>query len=164
MNAIIFARVSTEEQAEGNSIQSQLEDCREFAAKHDMNIVAEFTDVESGGTHDREGFNELEIMLTRKEADTVIAHKSDRLSRNLAEKLILYEEWNIAGIRLFYCDTGEEDLSDKGFIRAVIPGILDHEERRRIRERTTRGRFDKAIIDKKTVMNGQPPYGYRKGA
>ncbi len=163
MNAIIYARVSTQGQAEkGIAIPDQLQKSRQFADESNMQVVAEFTDVESGGTHDRDGFNELELMLARGKADVVIVHESSRLSRNLWEKGLLYEQLKLMGVRLFYSETGEEvDLSDDSFLKRTVDDMMDHEERLRIRKRTIKGRYLKSERGE-PVLTGRIPFGYRK--
>ena len=42
--AVIYARVSSEEQVQGYSIQAQLRACREWAEKHGYKIAKEFLD------------------------------------------------------------------------------------------------------------------------
>jgi site-specific DNA recombinase len=41
---VIYARVSSEEQVQGYSIQAQLRACREWAAKHGYKVVKEYLD------------------------------------------------------------------------------------------------------------------------
>jgi site-specific DNA recombinase len=123
--AIIYTRVSTDEQAEkGYSLQSQIEDCRKYALKYDMNIVAEITDDYTGSTLDRPGFNELEIMLVRKEAEAVVIYPSDRLSRNAANTLMILEQWHEDGIELHYCDRGKVKFDDEGIVTEGFPNKI----------------------------------------
>ena len=46
-NALIYTRVSSSEQVDGQSLEVQLEKCREYAAKHSYTILGEF-----GGTYE----------------------------------------------------------------------------------------------------------------
>lgn len=162
MNAICYSQVSTDEQAEtGYSLESQVKACRKYAQDHSMTIVAEITDDVSGSTFDRPGFNELEGMLAHKEAEAVVIYSSDRLSRNAANTLAILEQWHEEGIELHYCDRGKVKFDDEGIVTEGFPALVDHWERIRIRKRTMMGRYDKAE-NGKPVLNGSPPYGYRK--
>jgi DNA invertase Pin-like site-specific DNA recombinase len=42
--AVVYARVSSEEQVQGYSIQAQLRACREWAAKNGFKVVKEYLD------------------------------------------------------------------------------------------------------------------------
>jgi site-specific DNA recombinase len=160
--AIVYTRVSTEEQAErGYSLQSQIKACREYALDNSMNIVAEITDDYTGSTLDRPGFNELESFLARKEARIVIVTEEDRLSRNAANTLAIYEEWEEAGIELHYCDKGRVSFGEESILVNGVPILVAQYERVKTRKRTMKGRYDKAKSGK-PVLNGNPPYGYRK--
>lgn len=46
-NAIIYTRVSSSEQVDGQSLEVQLDKCREYAQSHSMKVLAEF-----GGTYE----------------------------------------------------------------------------------------------------------------
>ncbi len=161
-NAIIYARVSTEEQAEkGYSLESQIKGCRKYALDNRMNIVAEIKDDYTGSTLDRPGFNELESLLARKEANAIIVTEDDRLSRNAANTLAIYEEWEEAGIELHYCDKGRVSFGEESILINGVPILVAQYERVKTRKRTMKGRYDKARAGK-PVLNGSPPYGYRK--
>jgi site-specific DNA recombinase len=162
MNAIIYARVSTDEQAEkGYSLQSQVKACREYASDHNLNIVAEITDDFTGTTLDRPGFNELESLLVRKEAQAIVITEADRLSRNAADTLAIYDEWADVGIELHFCDSGQVNFGEESILVNGLPVLVAQYERVKTRKRTMKGRYDKAMSGK-PVMNGTPPYGYRR--
>jgi site-specific DNA recombinase len=161
-NTIIYTRVSTDEQAEkGYSLQSQIEACRKYALDNGMNIIAEIKDDYTGSTLDRPGFNELESLLARKEANAIIVTEDDRLSRNAADTLAIYEEWEEAGIELHYCDKGKVSFGEESILINGVPILVAQYERVKTRKRTMKGRYDKAKAGK-PVLNGVPPYGYRK--
>jgi site-specific DNA recombinase len=94
--AIVYARVSTKEQAErdgdpdGYSIPAQREACRRKAAGLDASVVAEYIDRgESARSADR---TELQRMLKRLAAEPVsyvIVHKIDRLARNRSDDVAI---------------------------------------------------------------------------
>jgi len=88
--AAIYARVSSEEQVQGCSIQAQLRACREWAEKNGCGVAKEY--LEEG----QSAFRNLEKRGALKEllADTVskqrpfqliIVHKLDRLFRDSLE-------------------------------------------------------------------------------
>ena len=55
--AVIYARVSTEEQANGYSLDAQLDACREYAQSKGYDVVEEYVDAGfCAGTDNRPGF------------------------------------------------------------------------------------------------------------
>lgn len=93
MNCVIYARVSTEKQAEKElSIPAQLHASREYAKRHDWFVAEEFIDAGSSGRTTARP--ELNRLLTRCRAggegvQVVIVHKLDRLARNLADHIAI---------------------------------------------------------------------------
>ena len=57
--ALIYARVSTQEQGKGFSIETQLEAERRYCGDRGYTVIREFTDTHSGTEFDRPGINEL---------------------------------------------------------------------------------------------------------
>jgi site-specific DNA recombinase len=90
---IIYTRVSTEEQKnKGTSIERQLEDCRVYISRNQMEAVAEITDDFSGGTLERPGFLQLRALLAEGKANAVVVFRQDRLSRDSADYMYLRKQ------------------------------------------------------------------------
>ena len=87
MRTAVYARVSTEEQVEGYSIDAQLRGCRAIAEEKGWNVVAEYVDEgRSARTEDiskRPQFKRMIEDAKRNLVDVVVVHKLDRFSRNL---------------------------------------------------------------------------------
>ena len=163
MNAVIYARVSTEEQAErGTSIQAQLIACRDYAEKKKYRIVGEFVDDCTGTTLDRPGLNDLQDALDKEKAKVVIVFTDDRLSRNYPNTVIMKSLWAERGIEIHFTDRGKEEHTLDGMIVSAFKEISAHNEVNTFVRRAIQGRDDKVSIKKKMVMNGNPPYGYEK--
>ncbi|MCK5034421.1 MAG: recombinase family protein [Candidatus Sabulitectum sp.] len=90
-NAYIYARVSTaEQQKEGFSIQAQLKMLRGYAKKNGFSVVREFVDSETARSTGRTGFNEMLVLLAKKNGcKTILVEKTDRLTRNMKDYLAL---------------------------------------------------------------------------
>ena len=92
--AVIYARVSTDEQAEkGYSLPSQMNHCREYAYRNNLEVVAECADDYTGTIpieQRPEGKNAY-AMLAQGEADVLIVFSIDRLVRPPEEG----DEWNM---------------------------------------------------------------------
>ncbi len=160
--AVIYARVSTDDQAEkGYSLPTQIEAMQKYAREKGMKIVRELQDDYSGAKLDRPALDILREMIERKEADAIIIYAADRLSRNLAHLLILRDEFNRAGIELHYANRGKSEDTAESRLLENVEGVIAEFEREKIRERTRRGKIAKAKAGK-WVGAGRPPYGFRQ--
>ncbi len=101
MRAALYARVSSEEQVEGYSIDAQLRACRDFAQGKGWAIVAEYVDEgKSARAEDvgkRPRFKEMLEAAKAKEFDLLVVHKLDRFSRNLLLTLRCFDELSKSG-------------------------------------------------------------------
>ena len=91
--AVLYARVSSDRQErEGFSIPAQQKLIREYAAKRDIEIVAEFVEAETAKRAGRKQFNEmLKFLKKNKSVRTILVEKTDRLYRNLKDYVLLDE-------------------------------------------------------------------------
>jgi len=87
MKAVIYTRVSTEEQSrEGVSLDNQLLKCRLQAELGDMEVVAEVEDAgKSAKSLNRAGVQKVLEMAKRGEIDALVIYKLDRLTRNVGD-------------------------------------------------------------------------------
>jgi site-specific DNA recombinase len=86
--AVIYARVSSREQAEeGFSIPAQLKLLREYAVDSGLEVAHEFVDIETAKRAGRPGFEEMTAFLRRRQKTcrTLLVEKTDRLYRNLRD-------------------------------------------------------------------------------
>ena len=103
--AIIYARVSTDEQAEsGTSIDNQVQKSLEYALAQGMQVVGTFKDDITGKTLDRPALNQVRAMLRAGQADSLIVYKTNRLDRSEwgINLLLLMQELKQAGTELHY--------------------------------------------------------------
>jgi len=98
----IYARVSTEEQAERDlSIPFQLERCRYHAQGKGWEVVKEFVDAgESARTDKRPEFQQMISSARAKEFDVILVHKFDRFARNDYDFVVYEKELEELGIHL----------------------------------------------------------------
>lgn len=158
---ICYRRVSTDDQADrGYSLPSQLEAIAAYAVAHGFEIAADFADDYSGATPiaDRPEGKKAIAMLRRKEADGIITHHVDRLSRDLVDALATVRDLTRAGLEVHTLDVGR--IGAETDIVLVIKAWQGSDERKKITERTTRGREQKARSGK-VVGGGTTPYGYK---
>ena len=77
--AVLYARVSTDEQAErGYSIPTQLEACNDYATEHGYTVEAEITDDYTGTVLDRPGFTKVMEFIESRSVDALIVYSADR--------------------------------------------------------------------------------------
>ena len=83
MKYILYARKSTEEDdRQVLSIQAQLEELQEYAAKEKLEIVASFQEAKTAKEPGRMKFAEMLSLIERGKADGIISWHPDRLARN----------------------------------------------------------------------------------
>src|SRR5210317_1992509 len=83
--AAIYVRVSSAEQVEGTSLETQEKACREYCTKEGMEVVKVFSDKgESAKTADRPQFQRMVHFCTLKKnrIDYVVVYRLDRMARN----------------------------------------------------------------------------------
>jgi site-specific DNA recombinase len=160
MRAAVYARVSTDEQAEKYGLTSQVHDLRALATRKTYTVPdgAEFLDDGySGADLNRPALARLREAVRAKAVDVVLIHDPDRLSRRLPHQLLLLEEFERAGARVEFVTTPREDTPE-GRLLLNVKGIIAEYEREKIRERTQRGKREKA---RRGLVVASFPYGYR---
>jgi site-specific DNA recombinase len=161
--AILYARVSTDEQANNYSLPTQLEACRAYAQQHGFQVIEEITDDCSGSipVMARPGGGKVYDYLNANSIAAVIMYTIDRSARDKREYpiefMIFLRDVQDAGAELHFVDTGKSD----GGIIDMFRAWQASEERRKIRERSTRGRRARAASGK-WIGSSVTPYGYRR--
>jgi putative DNA-invertase from lambdoid prophage Rac len=134
---IIYARVSTSNQ----TVDSQLEELREYCERRGWQDVQEITDCISGGTQSRSGLDRLMGMVRRGKVRTVVAFKLDRLARSLAHLAQLIGELQSHQTALI-CPSQGIDTTDSNPVAQLqlnILGAVAQFERDLITERVNAG-------------------------
>ena len=96
-------------------------------------------------------------MVKRRDVDAVIVHQVDRLSRDIVDLLVTVQSWLRAGIEIYAGDVGQ--IESENDIMLVIKGWQGGDERKKIRERSMRGKRAKALAGR--VVGHRPPFGYK---
>jgi site-specific DNA recombinase len=160
MKAVIYTRVSTDEQArEGVSLANQLAKCRLQAQLDDMEIVAEIEDAgKSAKNLNREGIQKILHMVKHKECDAIVILKLDRFTRNITDLNEIVNLLNKYGVSLVSVQDHLDTLSASGRMVMNLLATISQWERETIAERTST-----ALQFKKSEMKrycGVTPYGY----
>ncbi len=102
IRAAIYVRTAATDQGEGDlSIQAQLQTCREHAEAEGYIVIHELIDRGSSGTAlDRPGMQALRACVQHGEIDVILTIHPNRLTRDFRDMVVLWKEWEQAGVRL----------------------------------------------------------------
>jgi len=159
---VTYSRVSTQdEEREGSSLDSQQEACVNFAKEqgYDVSEIQMLREVRSGLTLDRPVLNQLRDWVHNGEVEAIIVYSTDRLSRDPLHLLLLAEEFEKRGTKLDRV-TEPIDNSLEGQLLGFVRGWASKLESLKIRERTMRGKRDKAKSGKLPGVSRARLYGY----
>jgi site-specific DNA recombinase len=158
----LYARVSSEQQAEAHTIASQIAAVRERVAADGLTVSAamQFLDEGySGATLVRPALERLRDVIAAGSVDRLYIHSPDRLARNYAYQVVLVDEFRRAGVEVIFLNRAlghspEDDLL------LQVQGMIAEYERAKIIERHRRGKRHAAQSGAVNVLSGAP-YGYR---
>lgn len=107
MNAIILARVSTQEQEEGHSIDAQIKRLQEYAERKGLKVIKTCRIVESSTRGDRKEFTEMiEFIKSQKETTALIADAVDRVQRSFKESVLLDDLRRVEKVAMHFLREG----------------------------------------------------------
>lgn len=105
---VIYARVSSQEQQQGFSIQAQQELFRTYGAQHNIVIEREFVDVHSAKKPGRPGFTEmLQYLRKNPGCRVILVEKTDRLYRNWADAVTVEALVEELGVQIHLVKEGQ---------------------------------------------------------
>ncbi len=162
--AIIYARVSTDEQARsGYSLAQQLEALRAYCEREGYEILEEVVDPgQSGASLERPGMDRVRDLVAAGGVTVVLAQDRDRFSREPAYTYILRRELEEHGCVLRALNDRGDD-SPEGQLTDDILDTLAKYERAKTAERSRRGKLQKARSGK--VVGGHPiNFGFQMNA
>ena len=160
--AAIYARVSSEQQREANTIASQTASLIEFAQEHDLEVPKEWVfedDGYSGATLERPGLERVRDLAAEGQIQVVLAYAPDRLSRKYAYQILLIEELARHGVETLFIKAPQGSSAEDQLL-VQFQGMIAEYERAQILERSRRGKRHRAQSGEVSVMSGAP-YGYR---
>ena len=143
MRAALYSRVSTDSKnkAKRQETENQLFQLRAFAATQGWTITAEYVDRKTGGTADREQFQQMFDAASRREFDVLLFWSLDRLSREGVLETLQHLQ-RLTGYGIAWRSFTEQYLDSTGIFRDAVIGILTaiaKQEKVRISERTRAG-------------------------
>ena len=158
--AILYARVSTDEQARsGYSLAQQLEALREYAAREGYEVLEEVQDAgQSGASLERPGMDRVRDLVAAGGVSVVLAQDRDRFAREPAYHYLLRREFEEHGTKIRAMNDRGDD-SPEGELTDGILDQLGKYERAKIVERSRRGKLRKAR-EGKVIATYRPTYGF----
>ena len=142
-SVIIFCRISTAKQMQGNSVADQIEQGKEFAKKNNMEVV-DVVKVQASGKKQLLNIGELAATLdkAKKMKADLVCSKIDRLSRDQISLLALKRASEENGIEIHVASMGRK-ISDISDLEFSMIAVLAESERKQIVERTKRASIGK---------------------
>src|SRR5881409_3537913 len=158
----IYARVSSDQPAEAQTIASQVAALRERVAAEGCVLLEAMQLLDegySGATVIRPALERLRDVIAGGVVDRVYVHSPDRLARKYAYQVVLVEEFRRAGVEVMFLNRalGQSPEDD---LLLQVQGMIAEYERAKIIERHRRGKRHAAHVGAVNVLSGAP-YGYR---
>ena len=158
IHAAMYARVSSEQQADAGTITSQVIALKEGLARDGLGIEDELCFIDdgySGATLLRPALERLRDLVASGAVDRIYVHSPDRLARKYAYQVVLVDEFARAGVEVVFLNhelgkTPEEDLL------LQVQGMVAEYERAKILERSRRGKLHAARRGAVNVLSGAP--------
>jgi len=170
MNAVIYARYSSDKQTE-DSIEAQVRACREYAASYGLNIVGVYQDEAISGkgskTTERRQYQKMLRDCSKGQFSVILIHKYDRIARNLREHVNLEAKLQEKGVELIATAQNFGNNNEAKIMRALMWSLseyyldnLSSETRKGLKETALKGLhtggcppFGYDIVDQKYVVN-----------
>jgi site-specific DNA recombinase len=162
LQVAIYARVSSEQQAQAGTIESQLAALRQKVTQDGSQLSDELTFVDegySGSTLIRPALEQLRDVVALHGLERLYIHSPDRLARKYAYQVLLIDEFERAGVEIIFLNRalGQSPEDD---LLLQVQGMVAEYERAKILERSRRGKRHAAQNGQVSVLSGAP-YGYR---
>jgi site-specific DNA recombinase len=160
LRAAIYARVSSEEQREGQTIDSQVAELERFAREKNWQIAGVYKDAGwSGSLLARPDLDRLRDDASRGGFDLVLLNDVDRLARDVAHLGIVKRDLESRGVEVVFRKLPAEKSPTYNLMVNILGSFAEF-EREMISDRTRRGRRHKVEV-RQQYLGAQAAYGYR---
>jgi site-specific DNA recombinase len=160
--AAMYARVSTLQQEQEATIDSQVAALESYAQEQGYGLVKEFYFLDqavSGAQLARPALDRLRDLAAEGLFQTVLCLSPDRLARQYVHQCVLMDEFQRAGVKVIFVNQPSVEDNPQGQLLIGIQGLFAEYERATITDRLRRGKLYR--IRKEGLSNPVPPYGYR---
>lgn len=159
--AAIYTRVSSDQQKENKTIESQVEALVIFAKEKGYIIPEEYIFKDegySGAVLIRPGLERVRDLSAEGHIQAVLVYSPDRLSRNYAYQVVLIDELHSNGTEVLFVNSPKAETPEEALL-LQFQGMIAEYERAMIKERSRRGKRHKALTGIVNVLSGAP-FGY----
>ena len=157
----LYARVSSEQQAQQATIESQVAALEERAKTDGCTVLPGDIYLDegySGATLIRPSLERLRDRIAEGKIDILYVHSPDRLARRYAYQVLLLEEFTRHGTSTLFVHGPAGDSPEERLL-VQVQGMIAEYERANIAERCRRGKLHRARQGQLNSMSGAP-YGY----
>lgn len=160
MNVGIYARVSTQEQANNYSVDEQISRMQDYCKALGWTVYNRYIDAGfSGANTDRPALQKLILAAKTRKIEKVLVYKLDRLSRSQKDTLYLIEDVFVKnGVDFVSVTESLDTATALGKAMIGIMAAFAQLERETIKERMTMGK--EARIRSGKWTGGVTPFGY----
>lgn len=160
LRAAIYARVSTEEQKEGQTIDSQIAELERFAAGQGWTVIDVYKDEGwSGALLARPQLDRLRDDASKAVFNIVLINDVDRLARDVSHLGVVKRDLERSGIQVIFRKLPAEKSPTQNLMVNILGSFAEF-EREMISDRTRRGRRHKIEV-RQQYLGGNTAYGYR---
>jgi site-specific DNA recombinase len=157
----LYARVSSEQQAQQATVESQIAALKEQAEKDGHVVLPGDIYVDngySGASLLRPALERLRDNVASGGMDLIYVHSADRLARRYAYQVLLLDEFTREGTEVKFLN-GPSGESAEDELLLQVQGMIAEYERAKILERCRRGKLHRAREGLVNCLSGAP-YGY----
>jgi len=158
----VYARVSSHQQSEKHTIESQLYALCDRVKKDGFELSDEQYFIDegfSGATLLRPALERLRDVIANGGIDRVYVYDPDRLARKYAYQVVLIDEFYRMGVEVVFLNR-ELGRSPEDDLLLQVQGMVAEYERTKIIERSRRGKRHAAQSGKVSAFSNAP-YGYK---
>jgi len=158
----LYARVSTQRQAQEATIESQVAKLLDYARLHHYEIRPEHHYLDpgiSGKRLVRPGLDRLRDAIAAAEISILLCLSPDRLARSLAVQQVVLDELRRAHVVIVFVDHPHDNETPEALLLLQIRGAFAEYERVQLSDRMRRGYLFR--LRQGQSVPHHPPYGYQ---
>jgi site-specific DNA recombinase len=160
LKVALYARVSSEEQKQGHTIDSQITELRQFAAQREWPVAEVYSDEAwSGAALARPALDRMRDDARKQSFDAVLINDVDRLARDVTHLGIIKRDLERLGVRVIFRKIPSENSPTNNLLVNILGSFAEF-EREMIMDRTRRGRRHK-VETRQQFIGAIAPFGYR---
>lgn len=160
LRVVFYCRVSTEEQREGQTIDSQVAELEKFASDKKWSTIDIYKDNGwSGAILARPELDRLRDDASRGRFDAVLINDVDRLARDVSHLGVIRRDLERHRVRIIFRKLPGEQSPTQNLLVNILGSFAEF-EKELIADRTRRGKRHKVEV-RKQFLGSIPPYGFR---